>query len=300
MKISGLSQDYGGWREGWKPLEDTVKKFAEYGFDGIELEVGSPRLPAWEIQRAKKIKELCESEGLEISNLAPQTFFITYGGPYNTMKELLNVKACCEMASAIDVPYVRVQIIAYTFTWLPKLEGRSVPTLDEQYSQGVSTLAKAVKIAEDIGVTLGLDNHFSLKVTDHLRIVKEINSPNLKLFLDVRNAIDNGEDPISVARECGELLVHTHVKDALRGVGGRLQAAEFRYAETGELGDVIGVPVGMGNIINWANYLKTLKSIGYKGFLSIEGAHVSPLYPPFECSRIGMEYLRKINEEIGL
>jgi len=300
MKISAMSQEF---RSVDKTIEDTVAGLAKLGVDGIELEFGSSRFAGWDINRAKKIREACDSNGLAITNLAPQTFFMAYGEygfGWQTQKELLNVKAACDTARAIDVPYVRVQLIAYTFTWLPKLEGLPNPTLDEQYSQGVSTLLKAVKIAEDSGVALGLDNHFSLKVLDHLRIVKEINSPNLRLFLDTRNAIDNGEDLIATARACGNLLVHSHVKDAIKGVGGKLQEAQYSYLDTGKLSDIVGVPVGMGNIMSWDEYLKTLKEIGYKGFLSIEGAHVSPMYGPYECTKMGMTYLKKVNEKIGL
>ena len=66
------------------------------------------------------------------------------------------------------------------------------------------------------------------------------------------------------------------------------------------MGNVVGVPVGMGNIMNWEEYFRTLKEIGYKGFLSIEGAHVSPLYTPYVCTKMGASYLKKLNEKVGL
>jgi len=295
MKVGGLSFDYGEIRPPMITLEDVISKFAELGFDGIELEFGTARLPAWDIKKAKKIKELCNSKGLEISNIAAKEFFITYGGNNLINKELHFVRSCYEMASAIDVPLVRTQIVAYTFGWLPKLEGRPYPSIDEQYSQGVSTLLKAVKFAEEFGVTLGLDNHFALTVMDHLRLVKEIGSPNLKIFIDTRNCVENGEDLLATVRACGKLLVHSHIKEGRKNVGG-----SARGVNKEELGDTVGVPVGMGNIIDWKAYLKALKEIGYKGFLSIEGAHVSPMYGPFECAQIGMKYLREINKEIGL
>jgi sugar phosphate isomerase/epimerase len=211
-------------------------------------------------------------------------------------KELLNVKACCEMANAINVPYVRVQIISYTYGPLPPIATSVAPgsaggqvssrSLENQFNQGMNTLTKAVDIAEDMGVILGLDNHYFFTVLDHLKIVKMINSPNLKLFMDVSNATLNGEDIVANAKACGKLLVHSHVKD--RTVfGSKVSGAEF----TGES----LVPIGMGDV-DWRRYLTALKEIGYEGYLSIEGNAVG--FSTEETTKIGLEYLTDLRKRI--
>ena len=279
------------------PLEDVVLKVCELGFDGIELEFGSSRLTVWDFEKAKKLKELADSKGLKITDFQPHTFFITpvlgpFQIPRQEQKELLNVEACCKMANEINVPYVRVQIIAYTYGVLPRIApedsftsgGVQIPPtpLMSQYTQGLNTLKKAVKIAEDNGVTLGLDNHFFLTVMDHIEVVKMINSPNLKLFMDVANATLNGEDIVENAKACGDLLIHCHVKDR-KVLGSQTSGTTFTHESV--------VPMGMG-IVDWKAYIKALEEINYKGFLSIEGNAVG--YTTEETAKIGLKYLRSL------
>jgi len=297
MKIGCASQVYFGQGS----MEEVISKVAEMGFDGIELEFGTNRLTAFEgTKRAKKLKELCDSKGLTISNLQPHTFFITLtAGPWQIpmqeQKELLFFKTCCEFASAMNVPYVRVQIISHTYGPLPQIVVQKAPdspvtlvtpSLMAQFTQGLNTLVKAVKIAEDIGVTLGLDNHYFLTVMDHVKIVKQINSPNLKLFQDVANATLHGEDIVANVKACGKLLVHSHVKDR----------AVFGNKVSGEFTDESVVPIGMG-IVPWKDYLTALRDVGFKGFLSIEGNAVG--YSTDETVRIGLKYLRDLSKELG-
>jgi len=308
VKVSAMSQEF---RRVDEKIEDTVVKLAKLGFDGIELECGSPRLPSWDIKKMKKIKKACDSKGLAITDLAAHQFFLMPGGEWQMEKELLNLRMCCQMARAIDAPYVRVQLVSWTFGALPTavpLTGYAFEPggspLSAQYSHGVTMLTKSVKIAEEFGVTLGLDNHMFLPVMEHLRIAKEIGSPNLKLFMDVRNSLEVGEDPISTARACGDMLVHSHVKDARVGVGSsemplRLEGgAAYGGSMIGKF--TLGVPVGMGNVLNWEEYLKALKDIRYKGYLSIEGSHVDPRFSPYECSAIGLKFLKELGKKVGI
>jgi sugar phosphate isomerase/epimerase len=325
VKISAMSQEFGERtvfkRGADKSIGEIVSRLADLGLDGIELECGSPRLPSWDIEKAKNIKEECDSHGLAITDLAAHQFFLMPGGGWQMEKEFLNLRACCEMANAIEAPYVRLQLVSWTFGSLPA----NVPlrnyaaepggsSLASQYSHGVQMIARSVKVAEEFGVTLGLDNHMFLPVMEHLHIANEIGSPNLKLFMDVRNCIEVGEDPIPTVRKCKGMLVHTHVKDARKEVGtsamplrlelspnAQARAAAIRAYGGSMVGTfTIGVPVGMGNILNWEEWLKALKDINYKGYLSIEGAHVDPRFSPYEACSIAMKYLRNLSKKVGL
>jgi sugar phosphate isomerase/epimerase len=313
-----MSQEY---RATTPTIIGIIPKLAELGFDGMELEAGDRRLPAWNIDKAKKIKEACDSHGLTITNLAPQTDFVnpdTFG--FQMEKEFLNIRELCKLANAIEVPLIRVQIISHAmggFGPMPEIVGRTPLSLSRQFDIGVANLKKAVKIAEEFGVTLGLDNHFFLTVMDHLRIAKAINSPRLGVFLDVINAIINGEDAIATARACGKWLVHSHLKDMYKWAG----SATGRIGPTGQF--YVRPPIGEGNVIDWEEYLKTLKSIGYKGYLSIEAAHSDRHYDRWFVAEAGIKlsieaahsdrhydrwfvaeagikHLRDVNKKVGL
>jgi sugar phosphate isomerase/epimerase len=273
------------------PLEEMIFKAAELGFDGIDLDAARPHLSPldYDTNSAKKVKELAESRGLSISNLLAVTDFCN-PSPSTREHELLALKAVMELAVAMDVELVSTAIIS-AFTWgsFPQVPGRPYSLL-AQYAHGVECVKEAVKIAEDLGVTLFLDNHLFLLVRDNLQIVKKIGSPNLKISIDAGNCIRNGEDLLEAAKACGSLLVHGHVKDPIV-IGKGSRADEIKTHTV----------IGEG-CINWEAYLKTLKDIGYKGFMAVE-----TLTPKFflgladwETVEKGLKYLRKISEKVGI
>lgn len=81
-------------------------------------------------------------------------------------------------------------------------------------------------------------------------------------------------DPAQGVRIAGDLIVHTHAKD---GVNLKPTTAEYYYgvfAEKGLTGTrALGItrqtPLGEGDV-QWMDYLRALKDIGYRGFLTIE------------------------------
>jgi len=282
-------------------VEEVITKLAKIGIDGVELECGTTRLsPLTDKAAQKKIKETADSAGIKITNLAPHQDFL-YPSPWAVRRELYALKGAMDMAVNMKVDLVRIHICSnINYGEFPQMLqwGRSGGpryarfwSLADQYDQGVVCVKEATKIAEDLGVTLILDNHFFLTVLDHLKIVQEIGSPRLKLTIDTRNAVENGEDLCATIRACGKLLVHSHVKD------GRYVGADGVRA-SGQV--MAGVPIGDGNCTDWEATLKAFKDIGFKGFLSIEGAHVIPMYDPWDVVQKGAKYLRDLAAKIGL
>lgn len=82
------------------------------------------------------------------------------------------------------------------------------------------------------------------------------------------------EDPAAGVYIAGDLIVHTHAKD---GKNLKPTTGEFYYgifAEKGlegvrALGVTKQTPLGEGDV-KWPEYLKALKDVGYRGFLTIE------------------------------
>lgn len=81
-------------------------------------------------------------------------------------------------------------------------------------------------------------------------------------------------DPAKGVYTAGDLIVHTHAKD---GKNLKPTTGEYYYgifAEKGlegvrDLGITRQTPLGEGDVV-WPEYLKALKDIGYRGFLTIE------------------------------
>ena len=118
----------------------------------------------------------------------------------------------------------------------------------------VPSFKEVSSFAKDRGTTLALENHGQLcaRTDEILDLLNEVDSPNLRLNLDIGNFLELGEDSVSSVRKLGHLAVHTHIKD-------------FKKAD----GKVIPTLVGEGDV-DLEGCLKALKEKNYSGYLSLE------------------------------
>jgi sugar phosphate isomerase/epimerase len=140
-------------------------------------------------------------------------------------------------------------------------------------------LAKAAGMAARHNVTLLLENETDCNVgtgKELGRMVREIDSPNLRAMWDPCNALGLGEIPYPDGySEVRGLFLHMHVKDMRKD------------AATGKLQYV---PVGQG-AIDYRGQFKALRNDGYNGTMSIETSYVRPDKDKFEATRECLEGL---------
>ena len=123
---------------------------------------------------------------------------------------------------------------------------------EEAVKQFVSLLNKMGPLAEPYGITVVVEPlrrqecNFINTVIEGAQIVEQVNHPNIRLLFDIYHMLQNGEDPNDL-KQVGHLLAHGHIAEK-----------ENRTAP-GEDGD------------DFRPFFATLKSIGYKGRISIEG-----------------------------
>lgn len=82
-----------------------------------------------------------------------------------------------------------------------------------------ASLRPALRRAEDMGVTLALENIEDVNPLDRLRIVEALASPALRLSVDVGHAAcahgaAGGPPPDYYVAAAGEMLVHVHLQDS--------------------------------------------------------------------------------------
>lgn len=82
-----------------------------------------------------------------------------------------------------------------------------------------ASLRPALRRAEDMGVTLALENIEDVDPLDRLRIVEALASPALRLSVDVGHAscahgATGGPPPDYYVAAAGEMLAHVHLQDA--------------------------------------------------------------------------------------
>lgn len=159
------------------------------------------------------------------------------------------LQACIKLAKAFDANLIR------TFAFW------RTDDVDQRWDEIVSAYDEPVKIAENEGIILGLENEASTslataKLTE--RFVREIDSPNVRVIWDPANefyAEGWGETPYPDGYErLKSMMVHVHVKDS---------------AKNRETGNIECVAIGEG-VIDWQSQLQALVDDGYDGYISLE------------------------------
>jgi len=285
-------------------LENTIKKTAELGMEGIELgdAIGpdNPTRPFQLPDKAyrKKIREMIESHGLTLTNIQsddrfcdPVTHRASYGGQVGR-PTLMAADYRLQLARDLGTDLVRIDLVASA--------DRTVP-LGRQWAQGIEFIKEYCIMAEDYGITLAIHNHGWLSVLDRLQLIKDCGSPeNLKLQLDVINCANRGEDLFETTRICKDYLSKSmHVKD---------QRVMFKddndvpaEARRGHTFRNFLCNIGEGNLVDWEAYLRLLKEIKYDGFLNIESfTHRQDIgIPDWISYEVGTAYLRKVAKKVG-
>ena len=130
-------------------------------------------------------------------------------------------------------------------------------TLDQAMNYAADVIHNALPTIEDCGVTLALgplgrnEGNFLVTMADGVELMQMIDSPSVRLHLDVK-AMSSESKPISeVIRTHASHMVHFHANDPnLRGPG---------------MGDVDFIPI-----------LKALQDVDYQGWISVEVFDYSP------------------------
>lgn len=113
------------------------------------------------------------------------------------------------------------------------------------------------------------------------RFLDKLGSKGVSVNFDPANMVMvTGDDPVRGVYTLKDYIVHTHAKDGIRlrevdprevyGALGYEPLDHAKIAEEAEQGAAFReVPLGEG-AVDWPNYLRALKEIGYTGYLTIE------------------------------
>ena len=148
-------------------------------------------------------------------------------------------------------------------------------------------LAKAAALAAQHNITLLLENESDCNVATGKelgRMLRDINSPNLRGMWDPCNAAYLGEVPYPDGyHQVRGLFPHMHIKDVRKDPStGKLQY----------------VPVGKG-MIDFHGQFKALRDDGYDGTMSLETAYLRPDGNKMESTRECLEGLLKVLKSVN-
>jgi sugar phosphate isomerase/epimerase len=191
------------------------------------------------------------------------------------------VRELIRMAADLGAPTLRVFLAWWGVTRHPQLATYDIaegywPIVHEKFPAEEiwgwcrEALVECARYAGDAGVTLALQNHRPL-INDHhdvLRMVKDVGSPHLKVSLDVPLMPDKSAAVIrQAAHEVGPLQVLTHI-------GG-----EFERRPDGTIRGFERIDGVIKDDTNqyYRDFVRSMREIGYKGYLSYELCHQLPV-----------------------
>lgn len=273
-------------------LPDLIRTARKYGYDGVEIDGKRPHGNPldWPAKRCHELRSVADGEGIEIHAVAANNDF---SNPVPEVREaqICSVRELIRMTSDLGAGNLRVFLAWWGVTRHPQLATYRIaeglwPVVHKEFSEEEiwgwcrDSLIECSRYAKDAGVTLALQNHPPV-IHDHndvLRMIREVNSPNLKICLDVPLMPDRSAAAIQVAAKAvGPMQVLSHF-------GGEFERKPDGSIRGFERHD--GIVQGDTNIY-YRDFIRAMRDIGYEGYISYELCHELPK----EGGRtVGIEY----------
>lgn len=252
---------------------DFVNRAVELEVDGVSLE--SCFFDSLEAGYLGEIKAALDEHGLERVLAWGHPDGLEAGRNEDAWREM---NALIPKAQFMGADIMRIVASSLQFRFEPH-----GPQLDAI----VRMLKESVKIAEDVGVVLAIENHIDYTSREILEILERVDSDALKVNFDTGNTLRVMEDPVEAARLLGPYTVATHTKDV----------EACRHVRPEEWYFFSSVPVGTG-LIDMPGVVWALKESGYEGVLAVESDHHKDNQDEDRLVEESIAYLKKLVAEI--
>ena len=235
-----------GLNEGAKRMSDHGYECIDFNFANTETEYYTAREEDF-VANMMKIKNALSKYGISVNQIHGPWRFPKDETEDDRAERFGKMTKAMVMAKHLGAKYMAVHPL------MPF--GITNKNPDELYAINKRYFDALVKVGMGLGVTVCLENmpfvSFPLSRTeDILRLVKDIDSPYLKVCFDVGHAHVMGESISESIKMLGDHLKILHVHD-----------------NDGE--DDKHLPPYYGNI-DWAEFAEALYEIGFEGVLSLE------------------------------
>ncbi|MDF2986812.1 MAG: xylose isomerase [Eubacterium sp.] len=260
----------------------AVEKAAKLGAQGIQVysTYGEMSPESLTVQARKEFLGLVKSHGLKISalcgDLGGHGFADKEQNPYRIERS----KRILELAKDLETNVVTTHIGV-----IPNNKNH------DRYKVMQEACYELAQFAD------GLNAHFAIETGPEIAVtLKEfldsLNSRGVAVNLDPANFVMvTGDDPVKAVYTLSDYIVHTHAKDGRRLLVKDPEIVYGLIEEEIQAGQsFIELPLGTGDV-DFKNYIKALKDIGYSGFLTIEREVGSN---PEADIKIAVDFLRSI------
>ena len=287
IKLGLYSISYGGtyYKGNALPFAEVCQRAKACGYEGVELDNKRPYGNPMDIspRQRDEMRSVAANLGLEIPCVAANN---DYSSPIPEHREcqLLMVRETARLAKDLGAKFVRVHaawpgvpihngVGTYEFNPYPLAGADDFYTFKRDYPYVTwldrrnfvkQCLVETARMGEDCGVVMALQNHRPVIRCwkDTLDLVKEVNSPWLKVCLDlpIMEKLADKEYVANAVRTVGDLLVFSHFGgEYYRTTSGDIKAKSYRLFD-----EVLP---------DYRHYLGLLNEIGYEGYFSYELCH---------------------------
>ena len=239
-------------------LAERANRVAQAGFDAVEFwfydlefkrDSGAPVSPEAAAKRVADLAEACRQTGVVVNNIVANSPDAGIGGslvdPADRSKYLQRLRETVKVARDLNCS----KMITCTGNARPGV------SREQQHRSVVDTLKAGAEVVTSEGMTLLLeplntrvdhDGYFLDSADEGAQIIREVNSPNVRLLYDVYHMQIMQGNVISRIKDYIDLIGHFHSA----GVPGRHELSD------GE--------------VNYPNVLKAIDSFGYRGYFGLE------------------------------
>jgi protein FrlC len=253
------------------PLEETIKRLARIGYDGIEIGAAAPHAyPAYlNAERRREIKQVLDDNNIVVSAMLPAPG----GGPGHNVSSPLAEERRAAIEQYKEVAQLCAdlggKILLYVAGW--QIFGTS---RQQAWDWSRAALAEIAPVAADLGVTVAVeptptDSNLIESADDALELALAVGAPNVKTMFDTIHVYYRNEPATDYVYRLGAMLEYVHLSDV-----DRLAPGQGR-------GDFVGL-------------IEALNDIGYNGWLSMEIGFNRRDVEPDKVARDAYQYIKPL------
>lgn len=262
----------------WVPsytLDETIKRIAAAGYDGIEIGCAAPH--AWPAHlsaaRRKDIRTLLESENLTPVSLLPAPG----GGPGNNPASPLLEERQATVAHYKEVVDLAAdlgaKLVMYIGGW--QVFGTS---REDAWAWSLENLRDIAEHAKSRDIVMAVeptsaDSNVIESADDALKLMRETEQSNVGVMFDTYHALYRNEVSADYVRIMKEHLVHVHAADTDR------------------------LPPGEG-AVDWISFMQALKDIDYQGHVTMEIGFNTRAAEPDRYARQAIQFLKTVEQQL--
>ena len=311
MKIGLYSVTYRGvWsRGGAIDVFSLLRLAKEQGFEGVELDAERPHAAPMDLSGddRKRLRDLADELCIPICAVSPNC---DLSSPVPVQREAMicYTRECIKLARDLGSPICKIFA-----AWRGITLHAGIGTYDETYGYNqygfwkgdrrqfvVEALRELVKVAEDNGIVLAMQNHgpdIVNRYQDVLSLIQEVGSPVFEACMDINiePEADSAEHAREMAKAAGRLQVHSHFNgEFARSADGAVELVAGGYFDRGFWGRKVAYPA----------YVSALVESGYEGYIDWEFCHpamengkLAGIEYVHNQTRLAIEYMRAVRAE---